>query len=304
MALFPHPVKVANWIQTEVLRDTKVHGLAATFPVSPAQVAELLALVEKGDISGKQAKEIHGLMSGTDETPGPSSSSAGMRVVSDEGALRPVCEAHRQREREAGGGVSSREKGLARVFRRPGHESDEGLRKSEDRERHDPEHPRRTGGNLTAIPHPAPLSDTSYSAMELLPGNDAVVMLDQRDLPTRENYHRLETVEDVARGIRDMVVRGAPAIGISAAYGLVLAARARVDLEGGRSAAARGATDGGESGVGGRAHARTSRGRRRRRRTASTVSRKKRGASIAKMSPPVGRWDDSAQSASPTARSF
>jgi methylthioribose-1-phosphate isomerase len=84
---------------------------------------------------------------------------------------------------------------------------------------------------MAVLPHPAPLSLAPYSAVELLPGDDAVVMLDQRELPEREIYHRLETVEDVARGIRDMVVRGAPAIGISAAYGLVLAARAGADLE-------------------------------------------------------------------------
>jgi len=89
---FPHPVKAANWIQTEVLRDTKLHGLGATFPVTPAQVAELLGLVEKGEISGKQAKEVHSLMAGTTESPGAIVERLGMRVVSDEGALRPLCE--------------------------------------------------------------------------------------------------------------------------------------------------------------------------------------------------------------------
>lgn len=79
---------------------------------------------------------------------------------------------------------------------------------------------------MTALPHPDPISGTSFSAVELLPGDRVVAMLDQRELPEREIYHRLETVEDVARGIADMVVRGAPAIGIAAAYGLVLAARA------------------------------------------------------------------------------
>jgi methylthioribose-1-phosphate isomerase len=82
----------------------------------------------------------------------------------------------------------------------------------------------------SALPHPAPLSQAPFSAVELLPGDDAVVMLDQRELPGRELYLRLESVEDVARGISDMVVRGAPAIGISAAYGMVLAARRRVPL--------------------------------------------------------------------------
>jgi methylthioribose-1-phosphate isomerase len=75
------------------------------------------------------------------------------------------------------------------------------------------------------VPHPAPLSGHSYSAVELVPDRDAVVMLDQRLLPTEETYYRYDTVEQVAEGIRAMVVRGAPAIGISAAYGLALAAR-------------------------------------------------------------------------------
>lgn len=77
---------------------------------------------------------------------------------------------------------------------------------------------------MNALPHPAPLSGESYSAVELSPANDAVIMLDQRLLPEREHYLVLNTVEQVAEAIRSMVVRGAPAIGISAAYGMVLAA--------------------------------------------------------------------------------
>lgn len=49
-------------------------------------------------------------------------------------------------------------------------------------------------------------------------------LLDQRHLPHREIRLHLETVEQVTEAIRDMVVRGAPAIGIAAAYGCVLAA--------------------------------------------------------------------------------
>ncbi len=56
---------------------------------------------------------------------------------------------------------------------------------------------------------------------------NALELLDQRLLPTVERYRRLANAVDVARAIRDMVVRGAPAIGIAAAYGVVLAARAR-----------------------------------------------------------------------------
>ena len=50
-------------------------------------------------------------------------------------------------------------------------------------------------------------------------------LLDQRLLPDQESYLTLETPEAVAEAITDMVVRGAPAIGITAAYGVVLAAR-------------------------------------------------------------------------------
>jgi methylthioribose-1-phosphate isomerase len=76
------------------------------------------------------------------------------------------------------------------------------------------------------LPHPEPLSGESYSAVELSPDAERVIMLEQRDLPEREHYHELRSVEEVADAITAMVVRGAPAIGISAAYGMVLAARA------------------------------------------------------------------------------
>ena len=52
-------------------------------------------------------------------------------------------------------------------------------------------------------------------------------LLDQRILPQTTTYLSFEDVNAVADAIRDMVVRGAPAIGITAAYGIVLAARAR-----------------------------------------------------------------------------
>ena len=66
--------------------------------------------------------------------------------------------------------------------------------------------------------------------------DEGVLMLDQRLLPTQEKWLTLRTSDEVAAGIRDMVVRGAPAIGVSAAYGLALAAKnfvgtAAADLE-------------------------------------------------------------------------
>ena len=53
---------------------------------------------------------------------------------------------------------------------------------------------------------------------------DAVVLLDQRVLPLEEVEVRCTTAAEVADAIRTMVVRGAPAIGVAAAYGLALAA--------------------------------------------------------------------------------
>lgn len=56
----------------------------------------------------------------------------------------------------------------------------------------------------------------------------ALYLLDQRVLPSQESWVACRTVEAVADAIRSMLVRGAPAIGICAAYGLVLAARERI----------------------------------------------------------------------------
>ena len=54
---------------------------------------------------------------------------------------------------------------------------------------------------------------------------DAVVMIDQRKLPADEIYVRCKTGSEVARAIRTMVIRGAPAIGVAAAMGIALEMR-------------------------------------------------------------------------------
>jgi methylthioribose-1-phosphate isomerase len=53
----------------------------------------------------------------------------------------------------------------------------------------------------------------------------AVVMIDQRRLPAEEVFLRCRDHHEVAAAIRDMAIRGAPAIGVCAAYGLALGAR-------------------------------------------------------------------------------
>src|SRR6188768_1106181 len=53
---------------------------------------------------------------------------------------------------------------------------------------------------------------------------DDIVMVDQRKLPADEIYVTCRNVNDVAKAIRNMVIRGAPAIGVCAAMGLALGA--------------------------------------------------------------------------------
>jgi methylthioribose-1-phosphate isomerase len=60
---------------------------------------------------------------------------------------------------------------------------------------------------------------------------DAVVLLDQRLLPEEALELRCRTAAEVAEAIRTLAVRGAPAIGIAAAYGLALAAERGEDLD-------------------------------------------------------------------------
>ena len=62
----------------------------------------------------------------------------------------------------------------------------------------------------------------SFSAVKWDAGN--LILLDQRRLPNDVVYLRYDSIFDVAAAIKEMVVRGAPAIGITAAYAVVLAA--------------------------------------------------------------------------------
>lgn len=59
----------------------------------------------------------------------------------------------------------------------------------------------------------------------------SLFLLDQRLLPREEVWLEYDTAAGVAEAIRSMVVRGAPAIGVSAAFGMAMAARAGEDLQ-------------------------------------------------------------------------
>ena len=66
--------------------------------------------------------------------------------------------------------------------------------------------------------------DAMFEAVRYEDG--ALLLLDQRRLPAEETYLRCEDAAAVAQAIRDMVVRGAPAIGVAAAFGIALGMRA------------------------------------------------------------------------------
>jgi methylthioribose-1-phosphate isomerase len=76
------------------------------------------------------------------------------------------------------------------------------------------------------------LSGASYSAAEIAEGGDTVWLLDQLLLPKQLHYRSYTTWQGVAEGIREMVVRGAPAIGVAAAYAMTLAASSSANCTG------------------------------------------------------------------------
>ncbi len=84
-------VKVGNFVQAEVLRDVTTRGLHADLPVSAAQVADLLRLVDEATISGKQAKEVYARMRGTPASAASVVAAAGMTQMSDPEAIEQAC---------------------------------------------------------------------------------------------------------------------------------------------------------------------------------------------------------------------
>jgi methylthioribose-1-phosphate isomerase len=64
-----------------------------------------------------------------------------------------------------------------------------------------------------------------FTTIEYNEQNNEIIILDQTKLPEEEKYMKLKTVEDIYNAIKNMHLRGAPLIGVAAAYGVVLAAR-------------------------------------------------------------------------------
>ncbi len=86
------PVTLANWITSEVLKNAKIHGDSARFSVTAAQLSELVQLLDRGSISGKQAKEVFAAIENTERAPSEIVKERGLSVVSNEAELLPICE--------------------------------------------------------------------------------------------------------------------------------------------------------------------------------------------------------------------
>ena len=67
------------------------------------------------------------------------------------------------------------------------------------------------------------MTEPALTPRSLWEDGESVVILDQTQLPHRRVLHRLNTLQDAAHAIRTMQVRGAPLIGVTAAYGVALA---------------------------------------------------------------------------------
>ena len=96
---FPQPKKVSNWIMVELMRELKKEeaGIEAV-RVTPKNLGCLLALVDKGDISGKIAKTVFDEMIATGKDPETIIQEKGLVQISDTGALeaqaREIIAAH------------------------------------------------------------------------------------------------------------------------------------------------------------------------------------------------------------------
>jgi aspartyl-tRNA(Asn)/glutamyl-tRNA(Gln) amidotransferase subunit B len=79
--------RVANFVQSEVLRHVSTEGLEASFPVDGKALAGLLALVARGQISGKMAKDVFEAMRTSGKDAAAIVAEQGLAQVSDTGAI-------------------------------------------------------------------------------------------------------------------------------------------------------------------------------------------------------------------------
>lgn len=94
VAAFPaEPKKICNWITTEIAGTLNENNSSIdAFPVKPEALGELVRLVAEGAITGKIAKELFADMIATGKMPSALVKDKGIQVISDDGALRAICE--------------------------------------------------------------------------------------------------------------------------------------------------------------------------------------------------------------------
>jgi aspartyl-tRNA(Asn)/glutamyl-tRNA(Gln) amidotransferase subunit B len=96
---FPQPKQVSNWIMVEIMRELKKEESGiASLKISPRDLGQLLALVDRGAISGKMAKTVFEEMINTGREPEAIVKEKGLVQISDAGALedqaREILAAH------------------------------------------------------------------------------------------------------------------------------------------------------------------------------------------------------------------
>ncbi len=85
------PRTAANWVMGDLAAALKPEGKdIAESPVAAGQLGELVALIAKGEISGKMAKEIFAKMFASGESAGAIVEREGLRQISDSGALEAI----------------------------------------------------------------------------------------------------------------------------------------------------------------------------------------------------------------------
>ncbi|BBM89584.1 aspartyl/glutamyl-tRNA(Asn/Gln) amidotransferase subunit B [Spirochaetota bacterium] len=85
------PKRVANWMTTEVLSILNEHYISIeTFSIAAADLGELVATIEMGQISGKMAKEVFKEMLATKQSPHKIIADRGYKVVADKDALGSI----------------------------------------------------------------------------------------------------------------------------------------------------------------------------------------------------------------------
>ena len=84
------PKTVSNWIMTEVLRELKEEEEIDSFPISPPMLSELIGLIDKGTISGKQAKEVFAEMISSGVTAKDIVEQKGIEQISDQSEIESI----------------------------------------------------------------------------------------------------------------------------------------------------------------------------------------------------------------------